>query len=824
MGMHIFLESDGFHNAAAHARSQGMGLGGQSTGERDLDVQSTVRRPYRGVQIKDDVYAVLSVRKPDGSAIPLTSSSAYNTSGSQGDRGEWTGQVKDFSDFILQRVEDQRMEKQQIIETFGDTFVYFFGERPRMLTFSGVLMNTEDFNWRAQFWQNYDLYLRGTKLVQMNARCYLSYDTCVIEGYPLSCTAVDDADAPYTVQFQMQMLVTNYYEYSAVGTIQFPGVEAQTTDILNLELEAQRKKFVSITSQVRFKNATATGPTGFLAKMRSVIREARGLETMAYNYLDVFRNFTSGRLVRLPVGIAAFVSGTDVAEVAGNSISAAGSAFINLKTGAPSTVAGVPVNHKLRMLGPSKFGPTWLSAVTGKAHGAIYENYDEYPIRQQPSATADLLTPAQQMEMVNRDLLRIAVAEERQATLAAITMAQQAEGLYGDAADVIGFLRSSFSLVTTVAGFISDPLGTVSNTLLGVAPNQLELVALGVVNGLNPIGKFIGTAGGRTLDAMFSEVKDNFTEESKIGDVYLSTDYLSYNKLASDRSGISQTGRAFNTGPAGSDVVYSEAALAPEDQPVLETGSAARSAAVAEVYTESSYRSPTDSYRDRNYEAAYQDADYAALMEQQRAKDAAAAEEAATLVQGLASGNEDAVKSALDDAYGERDTASEEVIETKPVTVSTPVGRTTPEYTTQQTYYERETMAPDEAIIVTREIVESAPVGRIIPEAEPEQVYGPSATSLLTSSDVKSIFTGTKTRPMTEPEYFAQVGAQVSPKSIEDVYGGEGIIQRKTLTAEERAALLALVYGSPQKAPKSPQDTSGIMPAGDVDAEIKPVV
>ena len=139
--MYIFLETDGFHATISKASSNIQS--GRST---EYNGSSEVRRPYRGIQIKDDTYAVLSVRRPDGSAIPLVSSSAV-----QNQFGDGRGSAWDYADFILQRVEDQRMEKQQIIETFGDVFVYFFGERPRIVTMSGMLMNTDDFNWRSQF-------------------------------------------------------------------------------------------------------------------------------------------------------------------------------------------------------------------------------------------------------------------------------------------------------------------------------------------------------------------------------------------------------------------------------------------------------------------------------------------------------------------------------------------------------------------------------------------------------------------------------------------------------------------------------------------------
>ena len=209
--MFIFLRQDGFSN---NAESVTTGVGLQD-GTKPLS-QIAVRRPYRGVQIKEDTFAILSIRKADGSPIPLLSSSAVMT-----DKKEITdghiGKVSDYSDFIIQGIQDERVEKQQIVETFGDSFVFFFGERPRVMNINGLLINTADFDWRSQFWYNYENHIRGTKLVQANARAYFAYDTMVIEGYPLSASATDTADQPYSIPFNMTLLVTNVYDHSVIG-------------------------------------------------------------------------------------------------------------------------------------------------------------------------------------------------------------------------------------------------------------------------------------------------------------------------------------------------------------------------------------------------------------------------------------------------------------------------------------------------------------------------------------------------------------------------------------------------------------------------------
>jgi len=181
-----------------------------SGGRRGGAGEPNVRRPLRGIEIKDDTYATMRVVQADGTEIPLFDSS------------DSAGTSNRYSNFLLQSVQEQRMEKQQIVETFGDPYIYFFGEAPRFINCSAILLNTLDFNWRAEWWQNYDKYLRGTKLVEQGARCYLFYDEIVLEGYIVSAAAVETAEQPYFVQLQFQMFLTNYANISLIGDPFYP--------------------------------------------------------------------------------------------------------------------------------------------------------------------------------------------------------------------------------------------------------------------------------------------------------------------------------------------------------------------------------------------------------------------------------------------------------------------------------------------------------------------------------------------------------------------------------------------------------------------------
>lgn len=209
---------------------------------------SGVRRPFRGIEIKDDTYGIIRVMKANGDEIPLVDAGGphapkeTDSTGSKGNERSGYTTTNNYSNFIIQQVQDSRQEKQQILETFGDSYVFFFGERPRVLSVSGLLMNTRDFNWRTEFWYNYENTLRGTKLVELGARVYLHWDDIVVEGYILEAMARDDANTPYHIPFTFQMFVTNHTYLSQVGDDNYPIAAAVNVEPLLRQKDAEAAK------------------------------------------------------------------------------------------------------------------------------------------------------------------------------------------------------------------------------------------------------------------------------------------------------------------------------------------------------------------------------------------------------------------------------------------------------------------------------------------------------------------------------------------------------------------------------------------------------
>lgn len=182
---------------------------------QETRTSQNVRRPTRGIEVKKDTYATIKVIDAVGRPIPLVdSSSATDVNG--------IGQSIEYSNFILQSVQEQRVEKQQIVETFGEDYIFFFGERPRIYTFNAVILNARNFNWKSEWWKNYNDTLRGTKLLERNARMYLYFDDVVIEGYMLQAQAVQTVEDPYKLPLTFQVFCTNYSIIGDVGSIFSP--------------------------------------------------------------------------------------------------------------------------------------------------------------------------------------------------------------------------------------------------------------------------------------------------------------------------------------------------------------------------------------------------------------------------------------------------------------------------------------------------------------------------------------------------------------------------------------------------------------------------
>jgi len=115
--------------------------------------------------------------------------------------------IPKWTKFILQQAAESYNERTQIVETFGDYYVFFFGQRPVIYNFSGMLINAKNNSWVNDWKFMYQNFLRGTKAVENKARIILSYGGRQIEGYILNTNNSTTADTEFGVPFSFQVLL-----------------------------------------------------------------------------------------------------------------------------------------------------------------------------------------------------------------------------------------------------------------------------------------------------------------------------------------------------------------------------------------------------------------------------------------------------------------------------------------------------------------------------------------------------------------------------------------------------------------------------------------
>ena len=127
------------------------------------------------------------------------------------------GTVSHITDkFILTSVQESRQEKAQMIETFGNPAFFFFGERIKIYSFSGHVLETnttnenypEKYMWGSSLSELYDTHLRGTALAKNQSYAQLTFKNVVLQGYVLNFNLNHSAQVSDISTFSFSMIIT----------------------------------------------------------------------------------------------------------------------------------------------------------------------------------------------------------------------------------------------------------------------------------------------------------------------------------------------------------------------------------------------------------------------------------------------------------------------------------------------------------------------------------------------------------------------------------------------------------------------------------------
>lgn len=121
----------------------------------------------------------------------------------------WENLIPPNTKFFLESVQENREEKVQVIDTFGEWIAFFFGRKPEVYSYSGTLLNAQNHDWKNEFQENYDHFLRGTQAVRNRATVLLQYDDVLVEGYMINSSIQMTSIADKAVPFTFNMLVIN---------------------------------------------------------------------------------------------------------------------------------------------------------------------------------------------------------------------------------------------------------------------------------------------------------------------------------------------------------------------------------------------------------------------------------------------------------------------------------------------------------------------------------------------------------------------------------------------------------------------------------------
>lgn len=121
-----------------------------------------------------------------------------------------------YIDFLLQSAQESLQEKFQVVDVLSDNYVsYFFGQQPPVFSYSGVLLNSLQDDWRIRMHQLYQLILRGTKLARQRVVVSLAYDDVIVTGAMINLSQTLNAQNELAVPFSFQLLVKRFDVHAA---------------------------------------------------------------------------------------------------------------------------------------------------------------------------------------------------------------------------------------------------------------------------------------------------------------------------------------------------------------------------------------------------------------------------------------------------------------------------------------------------------------------------------------------------------------------------------------------------------------------------------
>lgn len=209
------------------------------------------------------------------------------------------------TEFVLEDVQEQMAERFQLQETFGNFTLNLFGKRAEMFQYSGSLLNGQgNLQWRNQFLNQYEKFLRGTKCAELKARAYLLYDDVMREGYILSAAVGQSSAVDSVAKFTFTMLITGkrilgFVPETRSAQVSLAKAAPDLGDIAEFE-------FVKTTAVPGFRPVDRGPEPSGAVKQLMIRRTLSAIELMKKRRLPPFRLIDGGRGIAMDL-LADFV-------------------------------------------------------------------------------------------------------------------------------------------------------------------------------------------------------------------------------------------------------------------------------------------------------------------------------------------------------------------------------------------------------------------------------------------------------------------------------------------------------------------------------------
>lgn len=157
--------------------------------------------------------------------------------------------ISAYTRFFLQGVTEAEQEKYQIVETFTGFYAFFYGKRPPIYRYTGLLISDQTYRWNNDFKFVYENYFRGSSATSFGAEVIMVYDGRQITGFPLSLAMQQDAVNDKGIPFSMDVLVVDHH------TLKF-------SDDIAAFLQDQQSKLNKFRNNLQAYVAQLTGASG----------------------------------------------------------------------------------------------------------------------------------------------------------------------------------------------------------------------------------------------------------------------------------------------------------------------------------------------------------------------------------------------------------------------------------------------------------------------------------------------------------------------------------------------------------------------------------